>query len=80
MNTYIVGFRQKSNRNGKVIREQTVEAVSAAKAIEGTYSDRVARSETWKVIFKRDESGVFQLITTIDQYRASACSMDLDII
>jgi hypothetical protein len=80
MNTYIIGFRQKSNPNGKVIREQKVEAISAAKAIEGTYSDRVARSETWKTISKQDENGFFQLITTIDQYRAAAGEMDLDIV
>jgi len=80
MNTYIIGFRQKGDRTGKVIRVQEVEAVSAAKAIEGTYSERVARSETWKVISKQDENGFFHQITTIDEYRASACSMDLDIV
>lgn len=77
MNTYIISSRQKGNRFGKAIREQTVEAVNASDALGKTHSDRAARSETWKAIYKRDEAGIFQLIITLDEYRATLHDADL---
>lgn len=77
MNTYIIGFRQKGNRYGEVIRLATVEAENASEALSKTYTDRAARSETWKVIYKREEGNTFGLVTTIDAYRANIPDLDL---
>jgi hypothetical protein len=77
MNTYIIGFRQKGNRYGKVIREQTVEAKNASDALMLTYTDRAARAETWKVIYKRAEGNTFEQVITIDEYRANINDIDL---
>lgn len=76
MNIYIIGFRQKGNRYGDVIREQTVLADNARAALAQTYTDRAARSETWKVISKLVGDTRVVLIT-IDEFRANINSIDL---